>query len=37
MALTEDPDLIELLTDGEPLGARIRVRPHSKVNRAVLA
>jgi len=37
MALTEDPDLIELLTDGEPLGARIRVRPHEKVNRAALA
>jgi acetyl-CoA C-acetyltransferase len=37
MALTEDPDLIELLTDGEPLGARIRVRPQAKVNRAVLA
>ena len=37
MALTEDPDLIELLSNGEPLGARIRVRPHEKVNRAVLA
>ena len=37
MALTEDPDLIELLTDGEPLGARIRVRPREKANRAVLA
>jgi acetyl-CoA C-acetyltransferase len=37
MALTEDPDLIELLSNGEPLGARIRARPHEKVNRAVLA
>jgi len=37
MALTEDPDLVELLTDGEPLGARIRVRPHEKANRAALA
>ena len=36
MALTEDPDLLELLTDGEPLGAAIRVRPQEKVNRAVL-
>lgn len=37
MALTEDPDLLELLTDGEPLGAAIGVRPQEKVNRAVLA
>ena len=37
MALTEDPDLIELLTDGEPLGARIRVRPQENSNSAVLA
>jgi acetyl-CoA C-acetyltransferase len=37
MALTEDPDLLELLTDGEPLGAAIRVRPQEKVNRAVPA
>jgi len=37
MALTEDPGLIELLTDGEPLGAHIRVRPQKKSNVAVLA
>ena len=37
MALTEDPDLVGLLTEGEPLGARIRVRPDERVNRAVLA
>jgi len=37
MALTDDPDLLELLTDGEPLGAGIRVRPQEKVNRAVPA
>ena len=37
MALTEDTDLIELLTDGEPLGVRIRVRPQKKANWAVLA
>ena len=37
MALTDDPDLLEVLTDGEPLGAGIRVRPQEKSNRAVLA
>jgi hypothetical protein len=37
MALTDDPGLLELLTDGEPLGAGIRVRPQEKVNRAVPA
>jgi acetyl-CoA C-acetyltransferase len=37
MALTDDPELLELLTDGEPLGAGIRVRPQEKANRAVLA
>jgi len=37
MALTEDPDLVELLSEGEPLGARIRVRPHEKANWAALA
>lgn len=36
MALTDDPELLELLTDGEPLGAGIRVRPQEKSNRAVL-
>ncbi|MGV1086878.1 MAG: acetyl-CoA acetyltransferase [Mycobacterium sp.] len=34
LALTEDPGLVEMLTDGEPLGARIRVRAEEKVNRA---
>ena len=37
LALTDDPELLELLIDGEPLGAGIRVRPQEKVNRAVLA
>jgi acetyl-CoA C-acetyltransferase len=37
MAVTEDPELMALLTDSEPLGARIRVRPDGKTNRAVLA
>jgi acetyl-CoA C-acetyltransferase len=37
MAVTEDPELVALLTDAEPLGARIRVRPDGKTNRAVLA
>lgn len=37
MAVTEDPELVALLTDSEPLGARIRVRPDGKTNRAVLA
>lgn len=37
MALTDDPELLELLTDGEPLGTGIRVRPQERVNRAVPA
>ncbi|WP_059016962.1 acetyl-CoA acetyltransferase [Mycobacterium sp. M26] len=37
LALTEDPDLVGLLTDGDPLGARITVRSTEKDNRAVLA
>jgi acetyl-CoA C-acetyltransferase len=37
MALTDDPDLLELLADGEPLGTGIRVRSEEKSNRAVLA
>ena len=37
MAVTEDPELVALLTDSEPLGARIRVRPDGTTNRAVLA
>jgi acetyl-CoA C-acetyltransferase len=36
MALTDDPELLQLLTEGEPLGAGIRVRPQEKTNRAVL-
>ena len=36
LALTEDAGLVELLTDGEPLGARIRVRAGEKNNRASL-
>lgn len=36
LALTEDPDLVALLSDGEPLGASITVRHNDKVNRAVL-
>ena len=34
MALTDDPGLVTLLTDGEPLGARIRVKPGEKANKA---
>lgn len=37
LALVEDPGLLELLSDGEPLGARIRVQPSDKGNRAVQA
>jgi acetyl-CoA C-acetyltransferase len=36
LALTDDPDLVGLLTDGEPLGARIMVSHREKTNRAVL-
>ncbi len=35
MALTEDPDLVGLLSDGEPLGARILVSRTETANRAV--
>lgn len=34
MALTDDPGLVTLLSDGEPLGVRIRVRPEEKANKA---
>lgn len=37
LALTDDPDLVGLLTDGEPLGARIMVSNEPQGNRAVLA
>jgi acetyl-CoA C-acetyltransferase len=38
LALTDDPDLVGLLSDGEPLGARIRVQSTDpQGNRAVLA
>jgi acetyl-CoA C-acetyltransferase len=37
LALTEDPDLVGLLTGGEPLGASIVVRSTEKDNRAALA
>ncbi len=34
MALADDPGLVDLLTDGEPLGARIRVSAGEKANTA---
>ena len=37
MATTEDEDLVRLLSEGEPLGAAIRVRSTENGNRAVLA
>jgi acetyl-CoA C-acetyltransferase len=37
MALTEDADLMALMTEGDPLGARISVRAGEKENRATLA
>jgi acetyl-CoA C-acetyltransferase len=37
MATSDDPDLVGLLSDGEPLGARIAVRRNGKANRATLA
>jgi acetyl-CoA C-acetyltransferase len=37
LALVDDEDLVELLSHGEPLGARIRVQPTEKGNRAVPA
>ncbi|GAB4964470.1 hypothetical protein MAHJHV55_31560 [Mycobacterium avium subsp. hominissuis] len=37
LALTEDPELVGLLSDGEPLGASIVVTATEKDNRATLA
>lgn len=37
MAITEDEDLVALMSDGDPLGAAITVRRDGKVNRATLA
>jgi acetyl-CoA C-acetyltransferase len=37
MAITEDEDLVALMTDGDPLGARIAVHADDEVNRAVSA
>ena len=37
LALSDDPDLVALLSDGEPLGARIAVSHNGDGNRAVLA
>ena len=37
MAITEDEDLVALMTDGDPLGARIAVHADDAVNRAVSA
>jgi acetyl-CoA C-acetyltransferase len=37
LALAEDADLVALLSDGEPLGARITVGSAEKGNRAILA
>ena len=37
LATTEDEDLVGLLSDGEPLGARILVRSTEHGNRASLA
>ncbi len=37
MATSDDPDLVGLLSDGEPLGARIAVQHNGNANRATLA
>ena len=37
LAVTEDADLVALMSDGDPLGARITVRATEKVTRASLA
>jgi acetyl-CoA C-acetyltransferase len=37
LALSEDPDLVGMLSDGEPLGARITVNHTDNGNRAALA
>ena len=36
MAVTDDADLVALLSEGEPLGARIAVRNNGTNNHAVL-
>jgi acetyl-CoA C-acetyltransferase len=36
LALSEDPDLVGLLSDGEPLGVSIDVQHNENGNRAVL-
>ncbi|HOB50843.1 MAG TPA: acetyl-CoA acetyltransferase, partial [Mycobacterium sp.] len=36
LALSEDAELVGLLSEGEPLGARISVSHDGKTNRAVL-
>ncbi|MDQ1307858.1 MAG: acetyl-CoA C-acetyltransferase, partial [Actinomycetota bacterium] len=36
LALSEDPDLVGLLSEAEPLGAAITVRHNGKINTAVL-
>jgi acetyl-CoA C-acetyltransferase len=37
LALTEDPDLVGLLSEDDPLGARIRVQSTERRNQATLA
>jgi acetyl-CoA C-acetyltransferase len=37
LATTDDDELVALLSDGEPLGARVAVRSTEKGNRAALA
>lgn len=37
LAISEDEDLVALMSDGDPLGVAIAVRPDDKVNRATLA
>ena len=34
MALVDDPELLGLLSDGEPIGARIAVHPRGEANYA---
>lgn len=37
LALVQDPETVGLLSEGDPLGARIRVQPTEQGNRAALA
>jgi acetyl-CoA C-acetyltransferase len=37
MATTEDPDLVSLMSDGDPLGAKVAVKSTENGNRAVLS